>query len=812
MNFKMTFSEENLSMTPDFQQDGEFKVQYGDVDVYKGDKGDPFTYEDFTPEQLEALRGPQGPKGADGTMTFEDLTPEQKESLKGEDGISVTHSWDGNILTITSASGSSSIDLKKEVKMLDGSDAHETDGEFFCYYAWQLDDGVYLLNSSDETMGEIILDSDYNYSLVSGLVIVNTDNFQYDGGYKIITAFGDETISLMAIGGISIMVDPDGHIDWDYSSGVFASEESVTQLFSALQSRYKIADTQLKRSIVNELYLLENLYNKETNTRVKKLTSTGSLTTAAKYITTDFIYLEKGQYQTTFSDEIGFEHMIQYYDSQSSKPDTYTTLTSGSIIIATPCYVRFDGLQEKVVDKEIMLVKGDTLPSEYIPYQVKIKEECLPITITTVENQNLLIDNCDISEIFLTLDEVNDDMVFGYAMLGQKIELTPGTTYKTQVDIYEQGFLVQTQSFEGIAMRLTDVDASLTDFQDAVALVVIQGKENTLLALSGAKITDLNDFSTLTKAENDTMILNYGMANHSRYNSILTLYDYPNTIVTKEIEKELLPDELFEKKVKTKTFKISELNFDKEQPIVISGDLSEFKSYKEGYWYTVTSLDRTNRTFQLRVGSGHTVIPTVFQYKNNSPSSNDIVFFNEDQEIDLVDSIFLYETIPLHKKISKIDFFSVGQSLYSPNSGLFGFSLLSSSLGSETDAIQKNYISMTNGYDNKVDIQNGISTSNTFLKCAGSSNIDTWQYSFSGTIRIFEEKIIQAEANIAYRTVLTEDSSLANYSNKYTSMCAMIPKSDSTLNSLFDQPCYLLFGFFNAMPGTTITLIFYEEE
>ena len=46
----------------------------------KGEKGDPFTYEDFTPEQLEAL------KGADGTMVFEDLTPEQKESLKGDKG------------------------------------------------------------------------------------------------------------------------------------------------------------------------------------------------------------------------------------------------------------------------------------------------------------------------------------------------------------------------------------------------------------------------------------------------------------------------------------------------------------------------------------------------------------------------------------------------------------------------------------------------------------------------------------------------------------------------------------------------------
>lgn len=32
----------------------------------KGDKGDPFTYDDFTPEQLEALRGPAGHDGADG--------------------------------------------------------------------------------------------------------------------------------------------------------------------------------------------------------------------------------------------------------------------------------------------------------------------------------------------------------------------------------------------------------------------------------------------------------------------------------------------------------------------------------------------------------------------------------------------------------------------------------------------------------------------------------------------------------------------------------------------------------------------------
>ncbi len=64
----------------------------------KGEKGDPFTYADFTPEQLESLRGPRGEPGTPGTP--------------GSNGISCTHSWSGSTLTITSASGTSSADLK----------------------------------------------------------------------------------------------------------------------------------------------------------------------------------------------------------------------------------------------------------------------------------------------------------------------------------------------------------------------------------------------------------------------------------------------------------------------------------------------------------------------------------------------------------------------------------------------------------------------------------------------------------------------------------------------------------------------------
>ena len=53
----------------------------GEFDGPKGDKGDPFVYEDFTEEQLEALKGPKGDP-----FKYEDFTPEQLEELKGPKG------------------------------------------------------------------------------------------------------------------------------------------------------------------------------------------------------------------------------------------------------------------------------------------------------------------------------------------------------------------------------------------------------------------------------------------------------------------------------------------------------------------------------------------------------------------------------------------------------------------------------------------------------------------------------------------------------------------------------------------------------
>jgi hypothetical protein len=56
----------------------------------QGPKGEPFRYSDFTQDQLNALKGPKGDTGLPGkdgkTFTYEDFTPDQLELLKGPKG------------------------------------------------------------------------------------------------------------------------------------------------------------------------------------------------------------------------------------------------------------------------------------------------------------------------------------------------------------------------------------------------------------------------------------------------------------------------------------------------------------------------------------------------------------------------------------------------------------------------------------------------------------------------------------------------------------------------------------------------------
>lgn len=59
-------------------------------DGAKGDKGDPFTYSDFTPAQLEALRGPKGETGPQGKVG-----PQGPQGVKGDTGTAGKDGVDG---------------------------------------------------------------------------------------------------------------------------------------------------------------------------------------------------------------------------------------------------------------------------------------------------------------------------------------------------------------------------------------------------------------------------------------------------------------------------------------------------------------------------------------------------------------------------------------------------------------------------------------------------------------------------------------------------------------------------------------------
>ena len=85
------------------------EIENLDIDVIKTDDISTVTItkKDGSNKSVEILDGKNGKDGIDGT-NGKDGT----DGVNGKDGISVTHSWNGTVLTITSASGTSSSDLK----------------------------------------------------------------------------------------------------------------------------------------------------------------------------------------------------------------------------------------------------------------------------------------------------------------------------------------------------------------------------------------------------------------------------------------------------------------------------------------------------------------------------------------------------------------------------------------------------------------------------------------------------------------------------------------------------------------------------
>jgi hypothetical protein len=161
-------------------------------------------------------------------------------------------------------------------------------------------------------------------------------------------------------------------------------EESVLQ-YGAVKDDIQNLNDRFEYSV--------NLYNENTNTDGYVISKDGVLTENAQYTTTDFIYLEKSQYTMTYEDTKQFAFISKF---NLNKEFIKREGTSGSFEITEDCYVRLSGYISRTAGKDIMLVKGTELPTEYVPYSVKIKQEYLPeIEINTSDDLTVSIADTD---------------------------------------------------------------------------------------------------------------------------------------------------------------------------------------------------------------------------------------------------------------------------------------------------------------------------------------------------------------------------------------------------------------------------------
>ena len=131
---------------------------------------------------------------------------------------------------------------------------------------------------------------------------------------------------------------------------------------------------------VNNLFASSvNLYNESTNTLNTNIdASTGNLKHSDNYQTTDFIFLKAGQYVVTYTTTAYFGVIAKYTMDKKYISGTRKDFTNGNFEVAEDCYVRFSGLKTKTPKNTIMLVEGTELPTEYVPYSVKLKSEHMP--------------------------------------------------------------------------------------------------------------------------------------------------------------------------------------------------------------------------------------------------------------------------------------------------------------------------------------------------------------------------------------------------------------------------------------------------
>lgn len=186
--------------------------------------------------------------------------------------------------------------------------------------------------------------------------------------------------------------------------------------------------------IENRFIKSDNLYNNETNTVGVVISSTGVETANAQFATTDYIFLNTGNYVMTYETLMKFSYMSIYDTTKTFK--SRVDVTSGEITISEPCYVRFSGTKTRVTG--IMLVEGTELPTEYVPYLIKL--------------DNKYVNN------------ISNDMLYDDSITMEKVKfINPSTNLINHMTITENTLVSATGEIQSVAENYLAVQYCITD-------------------------------------------------------------------------------------------------------------------------------------------------------------------------------------------------------------------------------------------------------------------------------------------------------------------------------------------------------------
>ena len=189
--------------------------------MFDGPKGDPFVYEDFTEEQLEALRGPKGEKGDPGGVVSEEQIAEAVDKYLAENPIEVGAA--AFVVTLTNPRGTYEADhTLKEIQaaLEDGSSVYcLVDGYQMPFVGIVMD--VYNFSSMVTVEGKPTLIQAFGGSGGGGSGGVSVDSWSVSR-----TAMATEAdIPGGGSGGLSITDDNEGNVTITSSGSVSITDD-----------------------------------------------------------------------------------------------------------------------------------------------------------------------------------------------------------------------------------------------------------------------------------------------------------------------------------------------------------------------------------------------------------------------------------------------------------------------------------------------------------------------------------------------------------------------------------------------------------